>query len=104
MAIVLNNLAALLEETERMPEAEKLMRRAVAIFEKVLGPEHPNVAVSLNNLSNLLKDSDRLGEAEPLMRRALAILEASLGPDHPTTRIAGENLDVLEAEMRGGGA
>jgi len=34
-------------------EAEPLYRRALAIVEKALGPEHPNVAASLNNLAEL---------------------------------------------------
>ena len=40
----LNNLAELLQDTNRLAEAEPLMRRALAIDEKSFGPEHPNVA------------------------------------------------------------
>jgi Tetratricopeptide repeat len=50
-----------------------LLRRALAIDEKSLGPDHPNVARDLNNLARLLKDTNHLSEAEALMRRALAI-------------------------------
>ena len=32
-------------------EAEPLFRRALAIWEKALGPQHPAVAQSLNNLA-----------------------------------------------------
>ena len=63
------------------------MRRALAIDEQSLGPDHPNVAIRLNNLAQLLKATNRLAEAEPLMRRALAIDEQSLGPDHPNVAI-----------------
>ncbi len=34
-------------------EAEPLHKRALAIFEKALGPHHPSVAHSLNNLALL---------------------------------------------------
>ena len=37
----LNNLAQLLQATNRLAEAEPLMRRALAIDEKSYGPEHP---------------------------------------------------------------
>ena len=37
----LNNLAQLLQATNRLGEAEPLMRRALAIDEKSFGPEHP---------------------------------------------------------------
>ena len=83
VAIDLNNLAQLLQATNRLAEAEPLMRRALAIDEASFGPDHPNVAIRLNNLAQLLQATNRLAEAEPLMRRALAIDEASFGPDHP---------------------
>jgi tetratricopeptide (TPR) repeat protein len=81
--------------------AEPLMRRALAIDEKSLGPEHPSVAISLNNLAQLLKDINRLSEAEPLMRRALAIDEKSLGHEHPSVARDLNNLaNLLQATNR----
>ena len=38
-------------------EAEPLYRRALAIRERVFGPDHPEVSTSLNNLANLLTAS-----------------------------------------------
>ena len=84
----LNNLAALLQATNRLAEAEPLMRRALAIDEESFGPGHPKVARDLNNLAQLLQATNRLAEAEPLMRRALAIDEESFGPDHPDVATA----------------
>ena len=45
VAVVLNNLAQLLQATNRLSEAEPLYRRALAIDEKSYGPDHPNVAI-----------------------------------------------------------
>ena len=73
----------MLQATNRLGEAEPLIRRALAIDEASYGPDHPDVASDLNNLAQLLQATNRLGEAEPLIRRALAIDEASYGPDHP---------------------
>jgi tetratricopeptide (TPR) repeat protein len=95
VALALNNLAMLLQTTNRMGEAEPLMRRALAIDEKNLGPDHPSVAIRLNNLATLLQDTNRLVEAEPLMRRALAIGEKSFEPDLPTAAIRLNNLAQL---------
>ena len=36
-------------------EAEPLYKRAVAVWEKALGPDHPNVASGLNNQAELLR-------------------------------------------------
>ena len=51
-------------------EAEPLIKRALAIFEKVLGPEHPHVATALENYSALLRMTGRVGEAVRMERRA----------------------------------
>ena len=85
----------LLQATNRLAEAEPLIRRALAIDEKSFGPDHPNVAIGLNNLALLLQATNRLAEAEPLMRRALAIDEKSFGPDHPDVAIDLNNLAML---------
>jgi tetratricopeptide (TPR) repeat protein len=91
----LNNLAALLQATNRLGQAEPLFRRALWINEKRYGPEHPQVAVSLNNLAALLQATNRLGEAEPLFRRALAIDAKSYGPEHPRVANGLNNLALL---------
>ena len=47
--------------------------RALAISEKALGAEHPNVAASLENYSALLRETGRGSEAVKLEARARAI-------------------------------
>ena len=37
----------------RYADAEPLYKRALAIYEKALGPDHPYVATTLNNLAVL---------------------------------------------------
>ena len=86
VAIDLNNLAHLLQATNRLAEAEPMMRRALAIDEKSYGADHPSVATRLNNLALLLQATHRLAEAEPLMRRAVEIslgFLVSIGHHHP---------------------
>ena len=85
----------MLEDTNRLSEAEPLFRRALAIDEKSYGPGHPNVATALNNLARLLEATKRLPQAEPLFRRALAIDEKSYGPGHPHVATALNNLAFL---------
>ena len=60
-----------------------MVQQALAIYEKALGPDHPDVATAVNNLALLYDKQDRTAEAEPLYKRALAIDEKALGPDHP---------------------
>ena len=91
----LNKLARLLQDTNRLGEAEPLLRRVLAIDEASFGSDHPRVAVDLNNLAQLLQATNRFGEAEPLLRRALAIDEASFGSDHPRAAVHLNNLAQL---------
>jgi tetratricopeptide (TPR) repeat protein len=71
------------------------LERALAIREKVLGPEHPDTATSLNNLAVLLQDQRNLAAARSLLERALAIREKVLGPEHPDTGLSIDNLAWL---------
>jgi tetratricopeptide (TPR) repeat protein len=95
----LNNLAQLLQDTNRLAEAEPLMRRALAIDEASFGDAHPRVAIDLNNLAQLLQATNRLAEAEPLLRRARRIFIASLGSEHPNSRIVEANTVALLQAM-----
>ncbi len=92
MAMNLNNLALLYQAQGRYAEAEPLHKRALAIFEKALGPEHPDMALNLYNLALLCQAQDRYAEAEPLHKRALAIFKKALGPEHPDVAQSLNNL------------
>jgi tetratricopeptide (TPR) repeat protein len=94
-ARLLNQAGYYLNERAEYAQAEPLFRRALAIREKALGPEHPHTASSLNNLAELLRFQGKPEEAEPLYRRALAIYEKALGPEHPDTATGLNNLAEL---------
>jgi tetratricopeptide (TPR) repeat protein len=80
-------------------QAAPLLRDALAISVKVLGPEHPDTAISLTNLANLLWSQGDLVGARPLYERALAIREKAFGPEHPDTATCLNSLaSVLKAQ------
>ena len=95
LASATNDLALLLRDTNRIEEAEPLLRRVLEMDETALGGQHPIVAIRLNNLALLLRDTNRIEEAEPLLRRALQIDEAVLGDQHPTVAKNLNNLGML---------
>ena len=88
-------LGAFLRLCARYTAAEPLIRRALAICEKVLGPEHPDTASCLNDLAGLLLPTGNYAAAESLLRRSLAIDEKVLGPKHPNTGTGLNNLAEL---------
>ena len=61
------------DNISRYEEAAPLYERALQIFERALGPEHPHVAACLESYALFLRTVDRLEEAEPLEARARAI-------------------------------
>jgi len=63
--------------------AEPLQVRALAMFERALSPDDPDLAVAVRNLGVLYDLEGRYREAEPLHLRALAIQEKAFGNEHP---------------------
>ncbi len=86
VATTLNNLASLLLESNRAPEAEPLARRALTILEATLGKRNVRTAVSASNLADIRR---ALGKpARALYQQAFDVFQESLGPDHPWTKEA----------------
>jgi CHAT domain-containing protein/Tfp pilus assembly protein PilF len=90
-----------LSQAGKFSEAIPLAQRALAIREKALGPDHPDVALSLTGLAELYQLQGRYADAEPLHKRALAIQEKALGPDGPYTgRSLHDLAEVYRAQGR----
>ena len=87
-ALALNNLAQLLQDTNRLAEAEPLMRRALAIDEQSYGPDHPNVAIRPQQPGAVAPGHEPAGGGRAAdAPRAGASIEQSYGPDHPKVAI-----------------
>ena len=85
-AIHQRNLAVVLDDLDRVDEAESAYRASQTVIEQLLGNDHPNTAASYLNLAVLLDmRRGKYEEAEELYRRALAIRRAKLGDNHAVT-------------------
>ena len=62
------------------------------ILVRLVGPDHPLVAMALNNLGLDAEAEGRLDDAERDYRESARLLEQALGPDHPRVAIALGNL------------
>ncbi len=71
------------EAQGRYANAEPLYKRSLAIWEKALGTEHPNVATSLQNYAALLREMGRDAEADRLDARAESSLAQRTGGSVP---------------------
>ena len=102
--------AGRLHEQGKYDDALPIALRALAIREKALGPEHPEVARSLNNVAELYWTKGDSARAEPLYQRALAIRTRPLVrdqlPDHPIRLVEQKNpvvRPIPEPQVRAGG-
>ena len=82
-ADALTNIGIAFEDSGRYPEAEPFFKRALEIYEKIRGKDHPDTVPALTNLAINRKERGRYAEAEPLYQQALKIvapnsLEATL--------------------------
>ena len=92
---LLDHLGHYLRARGEFAPARPLLERALDIRERILGPDHPDTALSLNTLAGLLHGQGQLAAARPLFERALDIRERVLGPDHPDTAWSLNNLAYL---------
>lgn len=81
-----------------LAEAKDCFGRALAIGEKIFGPDHPNVAAYVNNVGMVLRDMGDLDGARACFERALAIGEKTFGPDHPDVVVGVSNLGSVLRE------
>lgn len=103
LAVSLVNLGMMAQMAASGPpdgSAAKLYQRAIEIQEKVLGPDHPDLAASLNNLAELKIIQRKYVIAERLHKRALAIREKSLVPNDPHIALSLTNLARLYGTMK----
>jgi len=91
----LDNLAWACRGQERYDEADSLYRQGLKIHEKLLGPDHLDVAQSCNNLALVLIGKSCLTEAESQLQRALTIRETALGSGHEKVSTTLANLAFL---------
>ena len=92
---LVNSVGQYLVARAQYEEAQRLFQKSLAIKEKVLGPEHADVATSLNNLAELHRAQGRYDNAEPLLQRSLAIYEKVLSSEHPYVATSLNNLAEL---------
>jgi len=69
----LNKVATLYILQGKYAEAERLNKQSLAIAEKVLDPDHPDLAAVLESYARLLRKTGRDSQAAEMESRAAAI-------------------------------
>jgi len=92
---LLNDVGLYLENRGQSGEAEQALKRALAVAEKVYGPDHLVVAIRANNIGLILKDQGDLVGALHYTQRALAIDERVYGADHSEVAAVANNIGII---------
>lgn len=83
------------EPLSKYQQAEHLCRQALALQEKRLGTDHPDVADSLNHLAMFYVSQGKYAQAESLFESALAIYQKTLGLENCRVATELSNLGKL---------
>ena len=80
-------------------EPLEYLKRARAIFEELLSPNHIVLIDTIGRLGIVLKDAGCFDDAEPLYKRRFEAMLSTHGEEHPDTLFAQMNLAMLMGAM-----
>jgi eukaryotic-like serine/threonine-protein kinase len=95
VSALLDDLGQLYRSLQQWALAKQTYERALEIDRRVLGDDHPRVAMRLNNLAVIAANTGDLKLAETLYRDAIRRNEIAYGEWHPETAIGKDNLGLL---------
>jgi serine/threonine-protein kinase len=97
-ASALRAKGAALSDQGKLGEAEKLLRQAVEMHRRTLGPADAEVAEDLDWLGLVLRQQGEFDSSESALREALEIRQALFGDAHEEVATSLNNLAVLRRE------
>jgi tetratricopeptide (TPR) repeat protein len=83
LALVLHDLGEVYRRQNQLTKAEPYYWRALPIWAKSVGAEHPEMARSLTGLARLYQAKQEYQKAEPLVKQALKIRKQAFGMNDP---------------------
>jgi serine/threonine protein kinase/Tfp pilus assembly protein PilF len=95
VSALLDDLAQVYVSEQKWALARQTYERALEVDRRVLGDDHPRVAMRLNNLAVVAQNIDDLKLAESLFRDAIRRDERAYGDQHPETGLARGNYGLL---------
>lgn len=92
---VLNNLALLYIQMNKLDKVEEYLKQSAQIYQTRLGKESPNYAKVLGDLGNFYRMQGKFVEAEDNLNKTLTIYGSALNTNHPEYVKAQEDLAIL---------
>lgn len=96
LAYTLEKMAECLWHQGKLTDAANHCKRVLKMYEKVLGPKHPDVACFMGNLAMIYHARNMYPDAEGYYKKALEVKSQVLGADHPDVKkLQGNYADLL---------
>ena len=95
VSALLDDLAQVYAGEQQWALAKQTYERALEIDRRILGDDHPRIAMRLNNLADVAQSTGDLKLAETLFRDAIRRDEQAYGDMHPETGAAQGNYGLL---------
>lgn len=92
---VLNNLALLYIQMNKLDQVEKYFNQAATVYKSKFGAQSPNYAKVLNDHGNFYRMQGKFTEAESKLNESLAIRKTALDENHPDFVKSQEDLGIL---------
>jgi len=83
LCVTLECMAEVLFKQAKYDTAEPYCVRVLSIYDKMMGPQHPDVGVVANNLAMIYHARKDFEKAEKFYKQALPIRSKALGGEHP---------------------
>jgi hypothetical protein len=99
-ASTLNNEVGQLLRSKKYEDAIPKAHQVVAMYKKLHGEEHPDVANALFNLGMVYKYDGKSADAVKYLKEALKVRQALFGEDHPDTAQIDMELTVLLVDRK----
>ncbi len=100
LATALAGLGSALVDLGELARAQPVLRRSLALFEKVAGPESLETGEAANNLAMLYRKTSELSKAQAQLERALPLMQAHLDPRDMQLAIALNNMFIILVEQK----
>ncbi len=101
LAYTLERLGECLWHQGKLTDAASHCKRVLKMYEKVLGPDHIDVACFAGNLAMIYHARKEYDKAEIYYKKALKIKKGSMDADHPDlSKLVGNYADLLQVTDR----
>ncbi len=100
LATALAGLGSALVDLGELTRAQPVLRRSLALFEKIAGPDSLETGEAANNLAMLYRKTGELPKAQAQLERALPLMQAHLDPSDMQLALALNNMFIILVEQK----